>query len=296
MRKIIVTGASGVIGRAFLRLAADKTDMEILALSRSQNSGGDQNQKRLRWATTDYTEQSLHKLLEGASAVIHLAGIKGTRTELSEYDEDMHMTENLLKASSECGVGTFIYASSRLVYGRPENVPWTEDMIPEPASAYGMNKVRCEELCRFYSELSGMRVIAVRIAQVLSETDRMRNMVNVFRDMASEGRQLTVIGCSKTRRQYIYAGDLAEVLYRLLDSDAQKYTIINAGMENAYTNLEIAEAFNRAYRNAEPVSYDDSQPETITASVMDVGRMIRLTGYVPDDLDTVLARMAANTR
>ena len=64
-------------------------------------------------------------------------------------------------------------------------------------------------------------------------------------------------------------------------------------MEGAYTNLEIAESFGRAYGIPEPVNYDDSAPETITPSYMDVSLMKDLTGYVPREMDEVLADMAA---
>ena len=73
--------------------------------------------------------------------------------------------------------------------------------------------------------------------------------MNVFLEKASRGEQLKVIGESRAKRQYIYVKDLAEVICRLaLDSSAAscsaRQEVINAGMEQAYTNLEIAQAFS----------------------------------------------------
>lgn len=291
MSRIVVTGASGVVGDAMLEKAAGRDDINVLALSRS--SGHTESAANISWAGTDYSEESLMPLLSGADAVVHLAGIKGIKTELHEYDEDMHMTEALLKASVAGDVGTFVYASSRIAYGDPEKVPWTEETVPDPRSAYGKNKLRCEQLCREYSEKYGLRVIIVRIAQVLSEKDHMRNMVNVFRDLAEKKQQLTVIGKSAARRQYIYSRDLADVIFSLISTDISGCCIVNAGMEGAYTNLEIAEAFVKAYGIPDPVKYDDSAPETITPSYMDVRRMKELTGMVPREMSEVLADMAA---
>lgn len=290
MKGIVVTGASGVVGGALLRRLSGEPEMDIIALSRSNMSGT--GPEGVSWKVTDYSVKSLTELLEGAYAVIHLAGTNGTKEDLSDYDGDLAMTDNLLKASAECGVERFIYASSRLVYGNPDNIPWTEETAPEPRSAYGVNKIRCEELCRSYSGKSGMNITAVRIAQVLSETGQMRNMVNVFRDLAREGKELTVTERSEAVRQYIYAGDLAEIFFRLISADVDGFSIVNAGMDKAYTNLQIAQAFNRAYGNSIPVRYDDSKPETITSSVMDVEKMKRLTGWVPGDMDETLRRMA----
>jgi hypothetical protein len=79
---------------------------------------------------------------------------------------------------------------------------------------------------------------------------------------------------------------------KMIDANVKGCTVVNAGMEKAYSNLEIAQAFNRAYCSSEPVNYDDSKPETITSSVMDVHRMIGITGIIPRDIDQVLADMA----
>lgn len=291
MRKLVVTGASGVVGSALLEVAARHSDVSVLALSRRENP--DEGRENIQWAETDYSEESLMALLQDADAVVHLAGIKGTIKELEGYDEDMRMTKALLKASAANGIRTFIYASSRLVYGDPDRIPWTEGMSPSPRSAYGLNKVRCEELCAKYSEECGLRTIIVRIAQVLSEADNMRNMVNVFRELARGKKQITVMGKSVARRQYIYSRDLAEIIWKLVGSEGSGSYIVNAGMEKAYTNLEIAEAFNAAYGNTEPVKYDDSTAETITPSIMDVSRMMDLTGMIPRDMDETLFDMAA---
>ena len=85
-------------------------------------------------------------------------------------------------------------------------------------------------------------------------------MINVFQTLAKEGKELTVIGKSVARRQYIYTKDLAAILKKLaLMEDAPK--VVNAGMIKAYTNYEIACLINQAYKNKTPVNYKDEEPE-----------------------------------
>ena len=112
-------------------------------------------------------------------------------------------------------------------------------------------------------------------------------MMSVFLEKAAHGEQLKVIGESRAKRQYIYVKDLAEVICRLalVSSSAVSagQEVINVGMEQAYTNLEIALAFSEVYGLPAP-EYDDSKPETITPSIMDVRRMIERTGFRPRDM------------
>lgn len=297
MKTIVVTGAGGVVGSAVLERSALNEDLKVTALTRKEitEKGSDaaaDKTPNVTWRSTDYSQESLEEIFRGASAVIHLAGTKGDKTELEDFAGDLVMAGNILRAAEICGVRSMVYASSRLVYVNPDNIPWTEDTPPEPVTAYGINKVRIEELCRSWCDEHDMSITAVRIAQVLSEEDHMRNMVNVFRELAREGKELKVIGKSKARRQYIYAPDLADILLILAGIEDPGFRIVNAGMEGAYTNFEIAESFNRAYGNKTPVNYDDSKPETITPSIMDVSRMTALTGCVPREMDSALADMA----
>ena len=122
--------------------------------------------------------------------------------------------------------------------------------------------------------------------------EKVRNMMSVFLEKATRGEQLKVIGESRAKRQYIYVRDLAEIICRLaLENSAASgrtgQEVINAGMEQAYTNLEIAQAFSEVYGLPEP-EYDDSKPETITPSIMDVSKMVERTGFRPRDMRAAL--------
>ena len=291
--KIIITGASGFVGRSLIKRFAKDSNTYVLGLSRT-NIEDVQLLDACDWATTDYSKESLSSFFSDADIIIHLAGIKGTQTDLSDYDIDMKMCQNILSAMTECKVSHIVYASSRLVYGNPETIPWTEETAPEPVLAYAKNKLRCEKLCADWAISNGGVALSVRIAQVLGEGEGTRNMINVFQETAKAGGELKVIGKSVARRQYIYTRDLAEVLYRLAVSEHLESGLMNVGMQRAYTNLEIAQAVNKAFHNDTPISYDDSQPESITSSIMDVSKMLHTIGYTPMDMEHALADMYSN--
>ena len=176
-----------------------------------------------------------------------------------------------------------IYASSRMVYSGEDAIPWKETDNPAPNSLYGISKMEGENLCSYYSRKYGFGSTAVRIAQVMGTGEKVRNMMSVFLEKAAGGEQLKVIGKSRAKRQYIYVKDLAEVFCRIALADSKGQNVINAGMEQAYTNLEIAQIFSESFGLPQP-EYDDSKPETITPSIMDVSKMIEETGFIPRDM------------
>lgn len=274
--KIAVTGASGFVGRSVAENLIEK-GVEVIPISRK---------------STDYSVDSLTQILQGVKKVIHLAAVRGGDGAMVDYHDNERITENLLRAMAEAGTEQIIYASSRMVYSGEENIPWKETDIPAPNSLYGISKMEGENLCSYYSRKYGFNSTAIRIAQVMGTGDKVRNMMSVFLEKAARGEQLKVIGASKAKRQYIYVKDLAEVIGRIALAGGQApgsagQDVINAGMEQAYTNLEIAQAFSDVFGLPAP-EYDDSKPETITPSIMDVGRMVERTGFHPRDMRDAL--------
>lgn len=273
--KIAVTGASGFVGRSVAEKLIEH-GVEVVPVSRK---------------STDYSVDSLAQILRGADKVIHLAAVRGGDGSMSDYRDNERITENLLSAMTLGDADRIIYASSRMVYSGEDAIPWKETDIPAPNSLYGISKMEGENLCSYYSRKHGFGSTSIRIAQVMGTGDAVRNMMNVFLEKASLGEQLKVIGASRAKRQYIYVKDLAEVICRLAlnksEADSTRQEVINAGMEQAYTNLEIAQAFSEVYGLPAP-EYDDSKPETITPSIMDVSNMIERTGFRPRDMRAAL--------
>lgn len=284
---IAVTGASGFVGRAVMERLNDTPEVKTVSISRSN---------------CDYSVDSLRSLLKGVSAVIHLAGVKGGTGSIRDFHVNEVITENLLIAMGEEKVGKIVFASSRLVYSDTDLIPWEESQPLDPPNMYGISKVACESLCKLYSRKYGFSCAIVRVAQVLGFGEGVRNMMNVFLEKGLDHEQITVMGKSVARRQYIYVEDLAEILCRLAEpatgqgnpAEPGACSVYNAGMTEAYSNLEIAELINAAFGNTTPINYDDSFPETIQSSIMDVQRVIRETGFTPRDMKAALEDMCKN--
>lgn len=261
--RIAITGASGFIGQEVIDVLRRREDVEIIGLTRTDRPA----EEKVSWRTTDYTLESLTNVLADVDSVIHLAAVRGTAGRLSDYSVNETLTEDLLLAMGECGVKKIVFASSIAVYSDLSMMPWKEDMMLTPKTLYGITKAACEHLIMYYSKKYGFQYSIVRIAQVLGSGERRRVMTNVFMEQAAKGQQLRVMGKSTAHRQYIYSRDLAELLSQLGRETATSI-IVNAGMETACTNLEIARIVNEVYHNETPIDYDDSTEETIEPSIM----------------------------
>ena len=287
--RIAVTGASGFIGTELLSGLKKRKGIKVTAITRGGSARADS--PFCTWKETDWSVKSLAEALEGADAVIHLAGVRGTGSDPAEYAVNTEMTRNLLEAMTAAGTKRIVFASTISVYDDENGIPWKEDSALKGRTMYGESKISCERLIREYAAKGGFTYGIVRIAQVLGEGEKRRGMMNVFIDTAASGGTLRVMGRSEAKRQYIYVKDLAEILAMLAEgsggADAGKDIIVNAGMPSAYTNLGIAKTVNAVFGNTTPIEYDDSFPETIRSSHMDISRLEKL-GYTPLDMEAAV--------
>jgi nucleoside-diphosphate-sugar epimerase len=146
---IVVTGAAGGVGRkvtmalldaGYAVLAIDRQPVEAAHLSSAH-----QAHPHLRWLVLDLEAPLDQGLFEGATAVVHAAGLVG----LSEpYDalrrSNVDMVEALARAAAAAKVEHFVHLSCASIYGGDARVR-TEQTEIEPHNAYERSKVESEE-------------------------------------------------------------------------------------------------------------------------------------------------------
>ncbi len=294
--KIAITGGRGFIGEELIDELLKTEETEITVLTREELSKENKEissdetyNRRISLVNTDYSQESLERVLCGIDIVIHLAAVRGTSTCREDYVVNEELTEKILKAMKVCSVKRIVFASTISVYDDVDTIPWKENSPLKARTMYGDSKIACEKLINEYAEENGFDYSIIRIAQVLGLGEKRRGMMNVFLDTAEAGGQIKVIGKSKAKRQYVYIKDLVKIISSLatrngdgLREDGSE--TINVGMPNAYTNLEIAQIVNEVYENLTPIEYDDSTAETIKASEMDIAYLEELLRYVPRDM------------
>ncbi len=169
-KKILVTGASGLIGEALVkRLAKEDMINSVVAASRSKPKFLPENVLQVQvgdlLSTTDWNE-----VLSGISVVVHCAGLvhlmrRDASNSLESYREvNVSGTIHLARTAALMGVRRFVFVSSIKVNGentRPDQ-PFTADDKPAPLDPYGLSKLEAELCLREIEAQTGMEVVIVR--------------------------------------------------------------------------------------------------------------------------------------
>lgn len=279
--KIAITGADGFIGSKILERLSVLSHYHIVALTRSHDF---RRSTQVEWQYTDYSVSSLSSILQGVDTIIHLAAKRGTEGTIADYHENEILTENILLTMGALMIKHIVFASSIAVYSDVRSIPWHENDRLTPKTLYGISKASCEHLCIFYSKKFNYTYTIMRIAQVLGLEETRKGMMNNFIESADHGRQLTVIGKSLAKRQYIYIDDLVTAMVICATHERMHSEIMNIGMRHAYSNLTIAQIANHVFHNNVPINYQNKVTENIESSYMNVDRLMTNLQFTPQGM------------
>jgi len=169
--RILVTGSSGRVGRNLVQ--------DGLA-QRHQVVAYDEAPPKEKLAMVKYLQgsildrQDLSVAMEGAEAVIHLAGIPYDIPPLHHtFNVNVQGTYNALELAVEHGAKHFLHMSSIMAYGfgrnaAPRYLPVDEEHPALSVDTYGMGKRLTETLCKSFTEKYGLRTLCFRLTHFTS--------------------------------------------------------------------------------------------------------------------------------
>lgn len=175
-KTIIITGASGFVGRYFLD--AVKDEYTVIAIARrSRNESGISYHPNLHWVQWDIANNRLFNQVlgfiiakGGADYFVHLAGFYDfDYDDKSEYERtNIQGTKNILELAKKLNVNRFLFASSLAAcnFVSVQN-PVTEQSHPDASFSYARSKKQGEQMTKEYSVFFPCSV--VRFAAVFSD-------------------------------------------------------------------------------------------------------------------------------
>lgn len=242
-KKILVTGATGYIGR-YLVTALNKAGFQVTLLVRDA--------EKARQLFTDtcpvLVEADLERpgtmtdIFDDIEIVIHLAGY-AHHVGVSEAEEKiMHQritvegTYALLEAMKTAGTERIIYASSVKAMGEFSKHALTEGDPERPQTAYGMAKLQAEQLIRKFGNDNGLEYTIVRIPMVYGP----HSPGNITRMIDAIGRKRfpALLGLTN-KRSMVHVCDVVQLLLRVLASEksANQLYLVTDRMEYSTSDI-----------------------------------------------------------
>lgn len=269
--KIAITGGTGFLG-SFLTPLLLENGHEVTILSRKYDDNVTQ---------TDYSLESLTKILEGHDAVVHLAAKRSAQGKKEEFQDNEVLTQKLYDASVANNITNIVYASTISVYSGDDLLPWRETDVPMPALMYGVSKLTCEAIGNLYNMKYGLAVKNLRLAHLYGPSERNNYMINLFFRRAFNKQQLVLHTKSTAKREFLYIKDAAAaILAALLQRNVTG--TFNIGSSDALTNEQVAEKINHVFGNNENLLVENpSMEDSIHSSFMSHDKSKTVLNFIP---------------
>lgn len=186
--------------------------------------------------------------MQGVDGCFHLAAIasveRGVREWLLTHRVNLSGTIAVFDAARAAGGIPVVYASSAAVYGEQETLPITEDAPKTPLSAYGADKLGCEQQARVAGHVHGVPTMGLRFFNVFGPRQDPKSpysgVISIFCDQLIAGRPVTIYGDGAQTRDFIYVADIVAGLLAAMPAASTEAPVLNLCTGQATSVLQLA--------------------------------------------------------
>ncbi|QUE76589.1 NAD-dependent epimerase/dehydratase family protein [Stutzerimonas stutzeri] len=283
---ILITGGAGFIGSNLVdALGARGYSVRVL----DNFSSG----KRSNLPDADHVEvlegdvadaMMVRRAVQGCRAVVHLAAVASVQASVDDpigtHQSNLIGTLNLCEAMRAEGVSRVVFASSAAVYGNNgEGQPINEDTPKAPLTPYAADKLASEHYLDFYRRQHGLEPVIFRFFNIFGPrqdpSSPYSGVISIFTERARKGLPITVFGDGGQTRDFLYVGDLVEVLVQALEAPEVQEGAVNVGLNRATSLNQLLEAVGEVLGGLPEVSHQAPRPGDIRHSRASNGRLLQ---------------------
>jgi nucleoside-diphosphate-sugar epimerase len=219
MKRVLVTGANGFIGRTLCKkMLADGWQVRGAVRGVIQMTALSSRVEGVQVGDID-PDTDWSKALNGVDAVVHLAARVHVMDDTASNSlsafrwVNVKGTARLAQQAVDANVRRFFFMSSVKVNGKDRDQPYTEEDMPEPLDPYGISKWEAELVLQENAEMTGLEVVILRPPLVYGPGVK-ANFLRLLESVA-RGVPLPLLSINN-RRSLIYIENLVDAVFTCL--------------------------------------------------------------------------------
>lgn len=277
--KIYIAGHRGMVGSAIHRKLIKEGYTNIVTSPSSELDLRDQAQ------VTEFFK--VHKPDYVFLAAAKVGGIISNNTYRGQFlYENLQIQNNVIHNSYLNGVKKLLFLGSSCIYPKMAPQPLKEEYLltgplEETNEPYAIAKIAGIEMCDAYRAQYGCNYISVMPTNLYGYNDNyhpqnshvLPAMIRRFHEAKESGAPVvTIWGTGTPKREFLFADDLAEACYYLMQNyDEPKLINIGTGEDIAIKDLALLIKKVVGYNGA--IDFDTSKPDGTPRKLMDVSKL-----------------------
>jgi UDP-glucose 4-epimerase len=294
MQHALVTGGAGFIGSHLVReLVRQGIAVRVLDNLSSGNSANLQGlDKQIEFREGDVRNAvACRQACRDVDVVFHLAAFISVPQSVADpvLSDSINTGGmlNLLLAARDCQVRRLVFSSSAAIYGDTEVIPTHEQVLPQPGSPYGVQKLMGEHYARNFTRLYGLETVCLRYFNVYGPRQNPHAeyaaVIPKFLTRVLSGQAPTVFGDGEQTRDFCSVRDVAAanlLAAQTPDPEAIGAVFNIAGGTRTSLNALLEQIRQVAGRDI-PAHYEAARPGDIRHSGADIRRAREVLHFEP---------------
>lgn len=276
--KLLITGGNGMVGRNIQEALSDWPGVQVFAPT------------RLQLDLADYSQVLAYIKKHEPDVVVHAAGrVGGIQANIADpvgfLVENLDIGRNVIMAARDAGVKRLLNMASSCMYPAQAESPLAEGLILtgalEPTNeGYALAKIVCTRLCQYISktnpDLHYKTMVPCNLYGRHDKFDPKHSHLipaiihKVHLAKTNDLPTVEIWGDGTARREFMYAGDVADaVLYALKNFESMP-PVMNLGLGQDHTVNEYYETTAQVLGWQGAFEHDLSKPVGMKRKMVDV--------------------------
>lgn len=287
MKRILVTGANGFLGRNTSALF-NKKGCQVVGIghgswqcNKPEDFGIDE------WIEADISDVGLSYVKGEIDCVIHCAGGSSVGASISqpyiEFKRTVDTTVQVLEYIRNVHpTSMLVYPSSAAVYGEKGDLPIGESSEIAPVSPYGMYKRIVENICEYYAVNFDLSISTVRFFSIYGAGLKKQLLWDACLKFSSNDTAAQFYGTGSETRDWIHVKDAAKLMYLLIDY-TDGYQVFNGGSGSRTTIRDVLNLLSKELgTSSEFFMGNDNKPGDPLHYWADIAKISNL-GWTPGE-------------
>jgi len=285
MKKIVITGATGMIGLNIMNLALAQ-GYSVLCIVRPGSKKEDRlpvhrNLEIIHSDISGYNELRIDGMYD---IFIHLAWEKTFGNDRDDTDAQLRNVQYTLDAvhlAKRLGCTVFLGAGSQAEYG-PVQCKMSGNTPINPSSGYGIAKYTAGKLSRLLCSQLGLRNNWIRILSVYGKYDNSYTLISYVADCCKKGITPELTKCEQTW-DYINEKDAAAAFISIAEHGIDGTVYVLGSGEGRSLRSYIEDMVSKLNPDIVPeFGKKDYYPNQPMYLVADISELTRDTGWKPE--------------
>jgi len=277
--KIYIAGHRGMVGSAIQRKLEREGYENIITRTSSDLDLRDQ------LAVTNFFEQEKPEYVFLAAAKV--GGIVANNTYRADFlYENLQIQNNVIHSSFVNGVTKLLFLGSSCIYPKMAPQPLKEEYLLtgllEPTNEpYAIAKIAGIKMCDAYRDQYGCNYISVMPTNLYGYNDNyhpqnshvLPALIRRFHEAKIQGSpSVTIWGTGSPKREFLFADDLAEACYYLMEN-YDEAGLVNIGTGEDLSIKDLSLLIKDIVGYSGEINFDTTKPDGTPRKLMDVTKL-----------------------